>query len=340
MKKFVTVVTGAAIGVAMMAGSAAAADMKLTMSSWLPAKHVIPAKMMQPWIDKVAEATEGRVKIRMLKKGLGHPKVHFDIAKDGLADVTYSVHGYTPGRFSMTKAAEFPFLGDSAEATSVAYWRVYKKHLEKVNEHKGVKLLGLMTHGPGQIHNSKKDINDVADFKGMKFRIGGGVVAEVTKSLGMTPLLASATKNYEYLSNGVADGTLLPKDSIPAFKITKLVPHTTIIPGGLYNTSFFLVMNQAKWDKISPADQKAIEAVSGEAFAKASGAAWDAADASGLAEMKANGNSVKPAGDNLMKQIAGATNHIEAAWVKAATEKGVDGAGAMMMFRSEVKNYK
>ncbi len=340
MKKFLTVFAGAAVGVAMISGVAAAADMKLTMSSWLPANHVIPAKMMQPWIDKVAEVTEGRVQIKILKKGLGHPKVHFDIAKDGLADVTYSVHGYTPGRFFMTKSAEFPFLGDSAEATSVAYWRVHQKYLAKANEHDGVKLLGLMTHGPGQVHNSKKDIANVSDFEGMKFRIGGGVVAEVTKSLGMTPMLAPASKNYEYLSNGVADGTLLPMDSIPAFNITKFVTHTTVVPGGLYNTSFFLVMNQRKWDKISPADQKAIEAVSGEAFAKASGAAWDAADASGLAEMKANGNSVQVASDDLMKQIVGATNHIEAAWVKDATAKGVDGAAAMMMFRDEVKNYK
>ena len=340
MNKLVSLFVGAAAGVVLTAGAAVAADMKLTMSSWLPQGHVIPAKMMQPWIDNVAKATEGRVQIKILAKGLGHPKVHFDIAKDGLADVTYSVHGYTPGRVLLTKSAEFPFLGDSAEATSVAYWRVHQKYLAKADEHKGVKLLGLMTHGPGEIHNAKKDINDVSDFKGMKFRIGGGVVADVAKSIGMTPLLASATKNYEYLSNGVADGTLLPQDSIPAFKITKLVPHTTIIPGGLYNTSFFLVMNQRKWDKISDADKKAIESVSGEAFAKLAGAAWDAADAAGLAEMKANGNSVLAASDKLVEQISAATKHIEGEWVAASKDKGVDGAAVMKMFRDEVKNYK
>lgn len=339
MNKFVSVVVGAAVGVTFMAGTASAAT-KMTLSSWLPPQHPIVATMIQPWIDNVAKATDGRVQIKILAKGLGHPKVHFDIAKDGLADVTYSVHGYTPGRFFMTKSAEFPFLGDSAEATSVAYWRVHQKYLSKANEHDGVKLLGLMTHGPGEIHNAKKDINDISDFEGMKFRIGGGVVADVAKSIGMTPLLASATKNYEYLSNGVADGTLLPQESIKSFKITKLVPHTTIVPGGLYNTSFFLVMNQRKWDKLSDADKKAIESVSGEAFAKLAGAAWDAADAAGLAGMKANGNSVKTASPKLVEQISAATKHIEGEWVAAAKGKGVDGEAVMKMFRDEVKNYK
>jgi len=35
--------------------------------------------------------------------------------KNGLADVSFTVHGYTPGRFVYTQMAEFPFLGDIPE---------------------------------------------------------------------------------------------------------------------------------------------------------------------------------------------------------------------------------
>ncbi|MBF0280489.1 MAG: TRAP transporter substrate-binding protein [SAR324 cluster bacterium] len=313
--------------------SASAKD--LSLSSWLPPKHPIVADMIVPWIENVKTATEGRVDIKILAKGLGHPKVHFDIAKDGLADVTFGVHGYQPGRFLLTKSVEFPFFGDSAEATSVAYWRVHQKHLAKGNEHRGVHLLSVFTHGPGIIHNSKKDINSIADLKGMKFRIGGGVVAEVAKSLGMVGLLKPASKNYEILSRGVADGTLLPGESLKSFKITKLVPHSTIVPGGLYNTSFFLVMNSNTFNGLSKKDQEAVTRVSGEAFARLAGKAWDAADKIGIQAAKDDGATITMASDSFVEEIKNATSHIEADWVKKVNSKGIDGAAVMAMLRQE-----
>jgi TRAP-type C4-dicarboxylate transport system substrate-binding protein len=312
----------------------------LTVSSWLPPKHPIVANMIVPWGENVRKATDGRVTIKILAKGLGHPKVHYDIAKDGLADVTYGVHGYTPGRFLATKAVEFPFLSDSAEALSVAYWRVHEKYLKAAHEHAGVQVLGLFTHGPGAIHNAKVDVRSVSDVAGMKFRVGGGVVNDVAKALGMVPLLKPASKNYELLSNGVADGTLLPLESIKSFKIIDLVPHTTVVPGGLYDVSFFLVMNKAKFDGLSEADRKAIMSVSGEAFSRLAGRAWDAADAAGLAAMKAAGNTVITAPDAMVAEIKERTKGIEAAWVAQVKDKyGIDGAAVMRDLRAEVRAY-
>lgn len=322
-----------------LAGTAKA-ETELTLSSWLPPGHPIVRDMILPWGENVKKATDGRVTVKVLAKGLGHPKIHYDIARDGLADVTYSVHGYTPGRFVMTKAVEFPFLSDSAEALSVAYWRVHEKYLSKADEHKDVKLLGVFTHGPGAIHNAKKDIKSVADMKGLKFRVGGGVVNDVAKALDTTPLLKPASKNYELLSHGVADGTLLPLESIKSFKIIKLVPHTTTVPGGLYNVSFFLVMNQAKFDSLSKEDQAAIESVSGEAFAKLAGQAWDKVDQDGLAAMKEAGNTVITADQAMVDDIAARTGQLESDWVAKATAAGIDGKAVMAELREIVKNYK
>ncbi len=224
-------------------GNGAKAETTLTLSSWLPPKHPIVANMIVPWIKEVEAASNGNIKIKILAKPLGKPPAHFDLAKDGIADITYGVHGYQPGRFLLTKAVEMPFLGDSAEATSVAYWRIYKKHMEQANEHKGVKVLGVFTHGPGQMYNAKRPITKLSDFAGLKIRVGGGVVNDVTKAMGVTALLKPAPSSYELMSSGVADGTFFPKESIKSFRLTKLVRHATLVPGGLYNTSFFLVMN-------------------------------------------------------------------------------------------------
>ncbi len=339
MKKCKVALTVISIFFLMSILSSGAMAKQLNFSSWLPPSHPIVADMMQPWIDNVRKATDGRVDIKILAKGLGHPKAYFDIVKNGMADFGYTCNNYTPGRFTLSEGVEIPFLGDTSEAMSVAYWKTYQKYFAKGNEYRGVKLLGLMVHGPGQIHNSKKPIKSVADLKGMKFRISGGIAGAVAKSLGMVGLQASATKNYEFLSRGVADGTMLPLESIKSFNLMKLVPHTTLIPGGLYNVSFYLIMNNDTFNGFSAADQEAVLAESGETFAVLAGKAWDAADQVGLAAMKANGNEVLTASPELVSEIKAATKDIEARWTRRANMKGVQGEAALRYFRQQVKEY-
>ena len=322
-----------------MSFNAYPAATKLTLSSWLPPSHPIVKSMIVPWANQVKKATDGEVDIQILAKALGHPKTHYDIARNGLADITYSVHGYTPGRFVMTKISEFPFSGDSAEALSVAYWRVHQKHLAMAKEHRDVQLLSLFTHGPGLIHNSKKTIKTVDDMQGLKFRLGGGVVNDVAKSLQVVSLLKPASKNYELLSHGVADGTFLPMETVKAFKIQDLVPYTTIFPGGLYNVSFFLAMNQDRFAGLSKKNQKAIMDVSGEAFAKLAGQVWDDADAIAKIFLEGNGNTLHLADDAFIADVKDRTAHIETEWVQEANEKGVDGAAALQELRAIVETY-
>ncbi|MBC8438866.1 MAG: TRAP transporter substrate-binding protein [Deltaproteobacteria bacterium] len=339
MKKCKVALTISSIFFLMTILSSSVMAKQLNFSSWLPPGHPIVADMMLPWMENVKKATGGRVDITLLAKGLGHPKSYFDIVKNGMADAGYTCNAYSPGRFTLSEGVELPFLGNSAEANSVAYWRTYKKYFEKGDEYKGVQLLGVMTHGPGQIHNSKKVAQSIADLKGMKFRVPGGIAAQVAASLGIVGIQKPASQAYELLSRGVADGVVLPLESIKSFKITKVVPYTTLVPDGLYNVSFYLVMNQDTFNSFSPADQKAVMAVSGEAFAKLAGRAWDAADRVGLADMKANGNSVETASKAFIAEIKEATKHLEEDWVKKANEKGVDGAAALKFFRGQVANY-
>jgi len=81
-------------------------------------------------------------------------------------------------------------------------------------------------------------------------------------------------------------------------------------------------------------------AVSGEAFAKLAGAAWDKADADGLAAMKEAGNTVITADQTFVEEIAAKTGSLEAAWIEEANQRGVDGAAVMKELRDIVKSYK
>lgn len=335
MKKFATLAATLLAGA--LVSAPAQSETTLTMSSWLPPSHIITKDMMMGWAKQVESATQGRVKVRLLPKAVASPPGTFDAVRDGLADVSLSVHGYTPGRFPMTKMAEFPFLGDSAEAISVAYYRTYMKHMAKLDEHKGLVLLGLMTHGPGQIYMTKQKVTSLSDLANQKIRVGGGVVVDITKAIGAVPLLKPASETYEVLKSGIADGIFFPKDSVPAFKLVPLINHMTVVPGGLYNVSFGLWMNEAKFKGLPKADQDAIMKVSGENFARMAGKVWDGADDAGLKSMQAGSIIVRTASPELVAEIKAKTDPLEKAWYAEAKAKGIDGAAVMAEFRAEIQ---
>jgi TRAP-type C4-dicarboxylate transport system substrate-binding protein len=155
------------------------------------------------------------------------PPGTFDAVRNGLADLSFTVHGYTPGRFATTQFVEVPFLGDSSEVTSVAFQRMYVKNPAIADEHKGVKVLAVFTHGPGIVFNTKKPVAKMDDLTGMKWRVGGGMVNEISKALGMNVTLKPAPESYELLSTGVMDGTLFPAESVEGFKIDKVIKYAT-----------------------------------------------------------------------------------------------------------------
>ena len=228
--------------------------------------------------------------------------------------------------------AEFPFLGNTAEPISVAFNKVASKYPQFAGEHQGVKVLAYYTHGPGIVMNTRKPVTRVEDLQGLKWRVGGGMVNEISKTLGKP-----APDSYELLSGGVMDGTLFPAESAEAFKIDKLIKHATTFPGGLYNTSFVFMMNRAKYDKLSPEEKKAVDAISGETAARIIGRNWDKVDRRGIALMQANGVQMVKADAKFVADVKSKTAPLEAKWVKDAEAKGLkDAAKVLAEFRSEI----
>lgn len=334
------ILSGLGIAIALGLATGAQAETTLRVSNWLPPSHPIVRDILTPWGQQVEQATQGRVKVEIMAAPIGKPPAQFDLIKSGAADVGYGVHGYTPGRFKLTPVAELPFLSDTAEALSVAYWKLHESTLAKANEHDGVHLLTVFTHGPGMIYTSKRAVTAIADTAGLKMRIGGGVVAEIAKRLGMVGVQAPSPQVYEILSNGVADGILFPAESVPFFKIDSVIRHGTAVPGGLYNTSFFVVMNQATWDGLSAEDRKAIDGASGEAMARLAGKAWDAADAAGLKAMKDKGVAFVTA-DKAFADALGATlAGVEDGFLAAAKDAGIDGEAAIGTLKADIAAAK
>ncbi len=321
---------------ALIAMGTASAQTVLTVSSWVPPTH--PLSMAQKeWCDLLEKNTTGKLKCNILPRAVSAPPGTFDAVKNGLADVSFSVHGYTPGRYVHTQMAEFPFLGNSSESISVAFNRVASKHPEFAAEHAGMKVLSFFTHGPGMIFNTKRPITKVGDLNGLKFRIGGGMVNEISKTLSMNVTLKPATDSYELLSGGVMDGTLFPAESTESFKIDKIIRHATTLPGGLYNTSFAFVMNPGKYDKLSNDEKRAIDAISGETVARLFGRSWDKADRRATGLMQANGVLITKADAKFVSDIKSKTSGLEAKWVSDSDAKGLKGSSKILAdFRAEI----
>ena len=312
----------------------------LRFNRWVPLTHHFHARILVGWAERVEKATQGKVKIEFTPASLGAPPRQFELALSGVADVTAGNQSYTPERFVASRVAELPFLGDSAEALSVAQWRVQQKYLYKANEYKGTKLLALFDNGASEIFTTKKPINALADLKGQKMRGTPGVGTDVANALEVVQVNAPITEVYDMLSRGVADGAFLSPDSAKSFQLDKSLRFQTRVPSGLYNSAFFLVMNEGKFNALPKAVQDEIMSVSGEPASREAGRIWDDQQRMANEAFAKSGMTLGKFSDADLKEIHRRLAPLEEAWIKEVAAHGVDGRAALAMLRQEAASYR
>ncbi|MDP2252460.1 MAG: TRAP transporter substrate-binding protein, partial [Hydrogenophaga sp.] len=292
LKRRSAVVALAALATTTLAGSALAQQtITLRLHQFLPSTATIPARALAPWARKIEAESGGRIKVQLfhtMSMG-GTPPQLFDQARDGVADITWTVLGYTPGRFNKAEVFELPFMSGKAEPAS----RAFHEYVEKfaADEFRSVKLLAAHTHGPGLFH-TKAPITGLESLRGMKVRGGSRVINNMLTKLGATPVGMPVPAVTEALSKSVIDGTTIPWEVTPSLKIADLVKnHTTFAgPTGLFSQTFAMVMNRASYDKL-PADlKKVIDNNSGVETAAFFGRAMDEGDKVGLEVAQKAGN--------------------------------------------------
>ena len=334
MTRFRTLVAAAAV--AASAGAAKAQEFTLTISSWAPPTHGINATQWPGFIEMMEEATDGRVTAEV-KQGLAPPPAQMDLVLDGAADMALIFHGYQPGRFVTTKLIELPGYEGSAEAASVAYWRVWEEHLSEAREHRGVKVIALHTHGPAHLYSGEK-VTELSQIDGMKLRVPGGVGGDVGEALGAVGIQVPAPKVYETLASKAADGVVMPFESRKGFRLYEVAPYAYEMPGGLYRGSFAYIMNLDTWEGL-PEDVRAAleENVFGEPASRMLGAAWDAMDAEGREiTLATEGNEIVQASAEDVAAYAPIRDSIIAEVLAEIAETGVDAEAAHEMVRAEM----
>ena len=324
---------GGVAAAAMLATGAMAQEVTLKLHQFLPAQANVPAKILDVWADNVEEASGGRIQIdRFPSMQLGGtPPELMDQAIDGVADIVWTVVGYTPGRFPTTEVFELPFMVEDARAASCAYWTMFEEHM-KDDEFAAVKILGTWVHGPGMFHTSDP-VETPGDLQGMKIRGGSRLVNELLTLAGATPVGMPIPAVPEGLSKGVIDGTTMPWEVTPSLKITELVEnHTEFAGPSLYTLGFVLAMNKEKYDSLPDDLKQVMDDNSGMEFSVFAGGTQ--ADEDGPARVLAEeaGNNIIVVDDT--SEWSALVNPIYDTWVAEMEAQGRDGQALIEQARS------
>ena len=333
---------GAMAGVAfaaLTATGALAQEVTLKMHQFLPAQANVPKHILDVWAKNVEKDSEGRIKIDQfpsMQLG-GKPPELLDQAIDGVADIVWTVVGYTPGRFPRTEVFELPFSVTDAGAASYAYWKMYEEHM--MESFKDVHILATFVHGPGVIHASEP-VKTPADMAGLKLRGPSRQTNALLKTLGAEPVGMPVPAIPEALSKGVVDGAVIPWEVTGALKVPELVDYHTEFTGpALYTVTFVLAMNNDAYNGL-PDDLKAvIDKNSGLEFSVFAGTTMQSFDAPARAAAVENGNEITTLNAEESAAWAEAAKPVTEAWIADMKSKGIDGQALIDQAQALMAEY-
>ncbi len=318
-----------------------AQEVTLKMHHFLPAPATIPKLFLKPWAEKVEKESGGRIKIQIfpsMQLG-GKPPALFDQAKDGVADIVWTLPGYTPGRFPCAEAFELPFMMTNAEATSKAYNEYVGKYC--TDDYKDVKVIMVHVHGPGMFHVKGDGVKSLTDMKGKKMRGPTRIINGLLENLGAVPIGMPLPSVPSALSKGVIDGTVIPWEVTRAFKIAELTKTHTEFGGehSLYTAAFVFAMNKAKYDSLPDDLKKVIDDNSGAETGGWAGRVMEEQDAPGRKVAADRGNIiVRIEGDELNAWKDAAKPVVEA-WIKEMDGLGRPGQAMVDDTRALIEKY-
>jgi TRAP-type transport system periplasmic protein len=259
---------GALAAAAIMAAGARAQDLRL--AHWVPAQHPLQVTGLEPWAASIAAASDGRLNVTIFPaQQLGAAPDHYDMARDGIADIAFVNPGYQAGRFPVIAHGEIPFLVSDAKGGSRALDAWYRDYADA--EMGDVKFCMAFLHAPGAIH-SKDKLTRPEDIAGKNIRPAHGTIGRFVSMLGGASVWVPAPEARETLARGAADAITFPWNSLYVFGIDGITTHHLDMP--LYVTTFVLVMNQARYDGLSEADRAVIDAHCTSEWAERMASGW------------------------------------------------------------------
>jgi TRAP-type transport system periplasmic protein len=325
-----------------VASVALAQEVTLKVAHFLPAAAPAHALFMEPWARQVEAGSGGRIKVEIypaMQLGGKAPQL-YDQVRDGIADVVWTLPGYTPGRFPTIEVFELPFLPASAEATSQAVQAFYEKH--QLKEFADIHPLMFHVHAPGLFHMKGAPIQSLDDLPGKKIRAPTRVINDTLGTLGATPVGMPVPQVPEALSRGVVDGVVIPWEVSRPLRVHELTDSHTSFAGdrGFYTSVFLFGMNKEKYESLPDDLRQVIDDNSGLALAQKIGKVWDEAEAPGRQAAEAVGAEFYVIEGAELERWKEASQPVIDAWIEQMSANGQDGAALVEEARSLIEHYE
>lgn len=284
--------------------------------------------LLGPWCEKIAKESNNRLKCQIypaMQLG-GTPPQLFDQAKDGVANIVWTVPTYQAGRFLKSEVFELPFMTKTAEGGSRAFWEYLQAN--SLDEFKGTKIILAHVHDGAELHFASKSVKVLEDLKGLKVRAPTRIGTRMLAALGATPIQMPVPQVPESIAKGVVDGASLPWEVVPALKVHEVTKtHTETAQGQrkMSNTIFVVAMNEAKYNSLPPELKKVIDANSGAETSAWAGKVWDSTIAPGRKSATDRNNAVNVLSAAEYQRWEKATESVAQDWIKDVSAKGADG---------------
>ena len=337
MRPFASIVA-AALAAACLTLPAAAQDkpVQFRFAHWVPTSHPVHAAA-EMWAESVRKASGGTITTTIYPaQQLGKAFDHYNMARDGIADVAYVNPGYEPGRFPIMGASELPFIFANAKEGSAALDAWYRKYA--ATEMKDVHYCLTFAHDPATLHATRKKVMVPADIAGMKVRPANATIARLIVLLGGTNVQASAPESRDVLEKGVADAITFPWGSIVLFGIDKVVKYH--IDSAFYVTEQTWVLNKAKYESLSPAQKKVIDDHCTSEWAQKIATPWAEFESAGRDKIKAEpGHEVYPITAEQLAAWRAAAAPLQGEWAANVTKAGYDPKVVFEELKASVTKY-
>lgn len=321
--------------------AARAQEVTLRLHHFLPAVSNVHRHFLVPWTRKVQEESGGRLRIQVfpsMQLG-GAPPQLYDQARDGVADIIWTLPGNTPGRFPRIEVIELPFVPHKrASVNARVTWELFDRHMR--GEYADTHIITAWSHDAGLIH-SRREVRTMEDLRGLKLRFPTRQAGEALRALGAAPIGMPVPQVPEALSQGVIDGAVVPWEVVPSIRVHEMVRNHTEIPGSptLYTASFVLAMNKAKYDGLAPELKRVLDANSDLAAAQMAARVWDEQGPQVEEMVRRRGNAIVAISEEEKARWQRTTQPVIEAWIAAMRERQIDGGALVEEARALVARH-
>jgi len=210
-----------------------------------------------------------------------------------------------------------PFLATSFD-DAAKLWDAAKAPLTKLLDSQGLVLLYSVPWPPQGLY-FKKEVNSVADMKGIKFRSYNNATARLAELTGMLPVSVEAAEISQAFATGVAEAMVSSGSTGYDRKVWESLTHFYEVDAWLPRN--YIMVNKDIWGKTADAHKNVVKGCA--EIAEYAGI-WRAKEYTGftLNGLREGGMKVGPAGDALVGELKEIGKTMTAEWLKASGAEG------------------